>query len=217
MRPARWSLRLFCQTAGSTDGADIHRLFVAFDLDETTTLRLQGVRNRLTTVLHGCTPESDWAVVKWVPAHQYHATVRFIGEVEATATDGIRAALSEVRQSSFEAQVLGAEVFPRPEKPRALAVSLDLHPSLAALSRDVADAVTQSVPYAPAPPRQYRPHVTLARFKGHGPAELTDALPLVNELLRDAPPVVVSSFQLYDSVLTPSGAVHTVIEKFSLL
>ena len=143
-----------------------------------------------------------------VPAAQVHLTLLFIGNrlpreldvtlesVEASARGLPAWSLRPLRivplPRSARARTLVAET----DRPAAL---LELHERLVRrLARDP----------SPRPRDQYRPHLTLGRFRGEVPCEVDAPI--------EAPPFPVDSIAVFASDLRPEGALHRELARFRL-
>jgi len=148
---------------------------------------------------------------RWQNEDQLHLTLRFIGEVDRHLAGDIHAALGAIHQPPFEIALNGIGAFDRRGWPDAVWAGLSPHEPLKALHKKV-DAALTRVGVAP-DQRAFLPHVTLARLKRNsGP---------VGNLLEQAggltsPPFTIDHFALFESVLTPDGAVYTLVERYSL-
>lgn len=179
------------------------RLFTAFDIPAS-------LRETLTTVR--ASGDGPSLPIRWSPPEQYHATIRFIGETNSEQATAYQSALRQVDVPPFEAEPYGLDVLPGRRNPRVLMLGLDLSRPL----RHLYEAVT-SVLQAEGlgrEDRSYRPHVTLGRLDDPDPEA-------VHQFLRSRrdtryPPFDVSAFHLYESTLTPDGAVHDLVETYSL-
>jgi 2'-5' RNA ligase len=167
------------------------RLFTAFDPPDARCRRY-------------ATLQSDALDARWTPPANYHVTLRFIGEVDADAGEAFAEALQAVNAEAVTARPYGLDALPSRDNPRVLTVGLERTSSLMALY----DAVSAALEAEGLDPegRRYRPHVTLARLDD-APAEA------VHRFIRshegaDLEAFRVGTFHLYESRLTPDGAVH---------
>lgn len=148
---------------------------------------------------------------RWQSEDQLHLTLRFIGEVDRHLAGDIHAALGAVRQPPFEIALNGIGHFERRARPDAVWAGVTPHEPLHALHKRV-DSALARVGVAP-DQRAFLPHITLARLKrSSGP---------VGGLLEEAgglasPPFPVDHFALFESDLTESGAVYSIVERYSL-
>jgi 2'-5' RNA ligase len=148
---------------------------------------------------------------RWQSEDQLHLTLRFIGEVDRHLAGDIHAALGAVHQPGFEIALSGIGAFDRRGWPDAVWAGVSPHEPLKALHKKV-DAALTRVGVAP-DQRAFLPHVTLARLKRSSGT--------VGNLLEDAggltsPPFRVDHFGLFESMLTPDGAVYSLVERYRL-
>ncbi|HEY5975999.1 MAG TPA: RNA 2',3'-cyclic phosphodiesterase [Geobacteraceae bacterium] len=177
----------------------LHRLFVAIDLPEETRNEVDHLREALPGA-------------RWVPTDQLHLTLRFLGEVDEATLRSVQAGLATVQAEPFTLQVRGVGHFPPRRPPRVLWVGLDGGTHLIDLQRQI-ETVVQATGL-PAEERAFSPHITLARFR-----EAAAAPVLAFEERQRAfacPPFSVVAFQLYESTLTSSGAIHRVLTAYPL-
>jgi 2'-5' RNA ligase len=148
---------------------------------------------------------------RWQSEDQLHLTLRFVGEVDRHLAGDIHAALGAVHQPGFEIALSGIGAFDRRGWPDAVWAGVSPHEPLKALHKKV-DAALTRVGVAP-DQRAFLPHVTLARLKRSSGT--------VGNLLQDAggltsPPFRVEHFGLFESMLTPDGAVYSLVERYPL-
>ena len=148
---------------------------------------------------------------RWQSEDQLHLTLRFIGEVDRHRAGDVHAALGAIHHAPFEIALNGIGAFDRRGWPDAVWAGVAPHEPLKALHKKV-DAALRRVGVAP-DQRAFLPHVTLARLKrSSGP---------VGNLLEQSgglasPPFAVDHFALFESTLTPDGAVYTIVERYPL-
>lgn len=179
------------------------RLFTALDLPASS-----------VDILRAYAHEHDLGVpARWTPPENLHITLRFIGDVEEEQASEVGTVLHEARhRPPFDVEPLGLGVLPSRRNPRVLTVRIDPTESLRALYQSLQDVLaTVDVEREE---RTFRPHVTLARMNDVQPERLYDTL-------RDIPgpqlgAFSVDRFYLYESTLTPDGAVHTVRAEYPL-
>lgn len=173
------------------------RLFTALDLPPA-----------LVDVLRAFRHEQSLDVrTRWTPPENLHLTLRFIGEVDDAQAERVEAALTGIPENHapFAVEPLGLGVLPSRPAPRVLTVRIDPSEPLRALYAALQDALA-AVDVA-REERPFRPHVTLARFKNASAERIYAALrAMPAPSLRPFP---ADRFCLYESTLTPDGAVHT--------
>ena len=103
------------------------------------------------------------APLNWSPLENLHITTKFIGAWPEERLDELTHALAEIRPlAAFPVTIGGFGYLPNPRKPRMLFAGVHAGPELAALARQVEEALE---PLGVAPEqRPYTPHVTLARI-----------------------------------------------------
>lgn len=168
------------------------RLFTAIDLPA-------DVRSRFAELQ--APSELD---ARWSAPEQFHVTLRFIGETSPEQAAQYETALAGIDAPIAECIPYGLDALPSRRNPRVLIVGLERTDGLMAVYRAVSETLEENG-LAPED-RRYRPHVTLARLEDV-PATA------VHHFLEDHPAPTLPSFNatdvhLYESTLTPDGAVH---------
>jgi 2'-5' RNA ligase len=167
------------------------RLFTALDLPG-------AARDRLAEVQAPAALDARWS-----PPDQFHVTIRFIGNADPEAAERYEAALTRIEAAPATCVPYGLDVLPSRRNPNVLIAGLERTDDLMAVYRAVSDALEAEG--LGAAPRDYRPHVTLARLHDT-PAEA------VHDFLADRAPTLprfsAEEVHLYESTLTDDGAVH---------
>jgi 2'-5' RNA ligase len=176
------------------------RLFTALDVPDA--LRTQIARLRAPEVLDG----------RWSPPEQYHVTLRFIGETSSDGADRLASRLDRVQAPPVELVPYGLDVLPSRRNPSVLIVGFERAAPLLSLYESVSE-VLESEGLEPED-RSYRPHVTLARVRDVS-AEAVHRF-LDEHEAGALPSVRAEAFHLYESTLTPEGAVHERRRSFPL-
>lgn len=177
----------------------MHRLFVAIRPPEP-------IRARLLDLMEGVEG------ARWQHEDQLHLTLLFIGEVERPLAEDIAAALGTVRHPRFTLALNGLGTFERRRQPVTLWAGVTPHGELKTLQKKVAEACARAG--AEADRRAYAPHITLARL-GRTTAPIRPLIETGGGLSSEQFPV--DEFRLYESDLSPKGAIHTVVERYPLL
>lgn len=176
----------------------MHRLFVAVRPPEP-------IRAALLAAMGGVSG------ARWQSDEQLHLTLRFIGEVDRHHARDIHAALGGIHHPGFEIAVSGLGTFERRGQPEVIWAGVAPHEPLRSLHKKVDQALGR-IGIEPER-RAYMPHITLARLKrSSGP---------VHELIGRSgglatPPFRIAAFSLYESRLTPEGAVYSIVEDYPL-
>jgi 2'-5' RNA ligase len=154
--------------------------------------------------------------VSWTAERNLHVTLKFLGEIPAGRVEEIASLLHAAAEGTpaFEVLVEGAGCFPSLRAPRVFWVGIREPLELVGkLHENMENAL--SVAGFPREERPFHPHVTVGRAR--------DRLPLgwgeeYAGLLsgKTFGTVEVSSFQLYESRLSPGGAEYTVLRDIPL-
>lgn len=143
-----------------------------------------------------------------------HLTLKFLGEVENVETPKVCEILEDVCEEfdPFELQFLGADLLPSEEKARVLTIGID----------DPTDSLTKIVSqledrYADLgfkrEPRDYRPHLTLARARGNNRRISPDVLERWQRRRDDRMgDLTVDSIQVIGSFLEKRGPTYNVMD-----
>jgi 2'-5' RNA ligase len=176
------------------------RLFTAIDVTETLVDTLAALQ----------APETLDA--QWSNPDQFHITLRFMGDASEQEATRYAEALSTVGTPPVRCAPYGIDVLPFRRSPRVLILGLERTDSLVTLYEAVSDAL-RAEGLEPED-RTYRPHVTLARLDD------VDREPVHRVLRRHEdrsfPSFEADHFVLYESSLTPEGAIHDPQATYSL-
>jgi RNA 2',3'-cyclic 3'-phosphodiesterase len=184
------------------------RLFVALEIPS-------GVRDNLAALikhLRAADASSLKNKTRWVRLENLHVTLKFIGHVDGSKLDAIRAALSKV-QSPGPVQLCfrGLGFFPSDKRPRVFWAGIQASPNLQQLAAAI-DAALEKLGI-PAETREFSPHLTLARFDPPGVSEKLRAAAEEN-MAREFGAVRTGEFQLFESKTKPTGAEYTRLASF---
>jgi 2'-5' RNA ligase len=168
------------------------RLFVGIALPE-------DLRARLSEMQQGVPG------ARWVDPDNLHLTLRFVGEVDSVRAQDLDAALVQVHAARFGMTLAGVGCFGQGRKLRALWVGVAPVPELDRLQHRVERAV-QTAGVTPEG-RKFKPHITIARFKGDPGHWLHHHL--AQHAAFRAVSFEVHEFVLYSSLLAPAGAIYT--------
>ena len=180
------------------------RSFIAVDLDD------EEIKRRLVTA-QGLLSRTG-GDIKPVEAENLHVTVRFLGGISKGLLDRIVEELSEVKFEPFRAEIRGIGVFPRLSRPRVIWAGFRKG------GRELEDLFKKIEPrligLGIRPERSsFHPHITLARVRS---GRNRDQLIRQITGLSDEPfgEIVVWSFKLKRSTLTPRGPIYSTIQEF---
>jgi len=120
--------------------------------------------------------------------------------------------LARIRSSSFRLCFSGTGCFPDSRRPRVLWIGLKPEPRLLQLAASIREVLLACD--IPQEERPFSPHITLARLK-MAPPRAADTF-LHQQQKQELPPFLVREFTLFQSRLTPQGALHTPLRGFPL-
>lgn len=153
--------------------------------------------------------------VKWVPAHQFHFTLKFFGDIDPEAARRAADALGQVAAETrpFTLEVAGLGAFPPTGRPSVLWSGLgDGRANLVALAGQVEAAMARAG--FPREARPFKPHLTLGRVREGSPVP-----PAVLEALKSERSYgawQVERLVLMRSDLLPAGPKYTVLSEARL-
>jgi 2'-5' RNA ligase len=163
------------------------------------------VREGLLTLMGGISG------ARWQDEDQLHINLRFIGEVDRHQAADVHAALGGIHHAAFTVALNGVGVFERKGTTDVLWAGVTPREPPQILHNKIDQSLVR-VAIAPEH-RAFHPHVTLARLdRSAGP---------VHDFLGRAAgfaslPFEVAAFGLFESRLTPEGAIHTQLERYPL-
>ncbi len=153
------------------------------------------------------------ADVRWTSIASIHLTLKFLGEIEPSLIPVLASALRSVSASSFALCIRGLGAFPNLHNPRVIwcGIEGDVR-NLESLQADV-EASCESLGLE-REARPFHPHLTLGRVNGKRNLQpVLDYIRIGTELESA---FAANCVNIYKSVLTPRGAIYTVLESIPL-
>jgi 2'-5' RNA ligase len=147
--------------------------------------------------------------IRWLPPENYHLTLVFLGEIESTILSGLQFALELKLESTKAVPLTISAITPFPFSRTRIAAALVEHATeLLQLQSNVTNCVRKCgiTPER----RRFVPHVTLGRLKPR--AGKTVDFKVRNILLSG----IADSVTLFQSELTPDGAIHTALAEIPM-
>lgn len=180
------------------------RLFVALDIPDEVRAALIECSAQLSQTCSNA---------RWVRLDGAHITLKFIGEVSAGRAEAIRLALGEVHDlAPVDLHFAGLGFFAHARRLAVLFACIEAGPELGRLAAAV-DKCLAPIGVA-SETRDFRPHLTLARFNS-----LRELKPLRDLIAKPGSPdfgrTTAREFCLYESVLKRSGAEYTRLATFN--
>lgn len=150
-------------------------------------------------------------LVRWVPVHNMHLTLKFIGNIAASHVDFLKQMLAQSADShsQFDLQISGVGSFPNPKRPRVLWVGIHAPAELTSLQTSIEKGALR-LGYEKEE-RPFSPHLTLGRVRQNiSPAGLQKIrLALENTQIGRIGAARVDALHLYQSDLRSDGSVYT--------
>jgi RNA 2',3'-cyclic 3'-phosphodiesterase len=155
--------------------------------------------------------------VKWVRPEGIHLTVVFMGDVREADIPSLIEVMGDVTPPyrPFSMALRGMGCFPNTRNPRVIWLGVESDLERMARLRD--DLQEKLLPFGiPAEKRDFRPHLTLGRFRkpGKEPAALKELLSKHRGLT--SPACSLNELTLFRSDLKPGGAVYTKMKSWAL-
>jgi 2'-5' RNA ligase len=187
------------------------RAFIAIDLPEF----VQQALSRTSHILQDKFPSGS---LRWVPVHNIHVTLQFLGEVREENVKAICQVIDyeTAHRPVFELRVEGLGVFPSLHRPRVIWVGITRPPELTDLQKGIQNSLSR-IGFPPEE-RPFAPHLTLARISQSASPE---AIRRVGEItaasqIGELGTIHAVQVHLIRSDLRPSGAVYTYLHSASL-
>ena len=147
--------------------------------------------------------------IRWLHPGNYHLTLVFLGEVESAILSVLQFALEQKLEAAVSVPLTISTITPFPfSRPRIAAALVDHTAELLQLQKALLKCVRKCriTPER----RRFVPHVTLGRLKPHA-GKTVDFK--VRNILSSGN---ANSVSLFQSELTPDGAVHTALAEIPL-
>ncbi|MDX1741476.1 MAG: RNA 2',3'-cyclic phosphodiesterase, partial [Rhodothermales bacterium] len=152
--------------------------------------------------------------VRWIPTPNLHVTVEFLGPTGDDQIDVLKHQLENLAIAPFAFNFRGLAALPNERRARVIALTLDVPSSFESLSRTVrscANVAGLSLKTA-----RLSPHLTLARLRHPDSHWLADFLERYRPRALELPVLPVTQVNIYESVLSRSGAEYTVLSTVPL-
>ena len=158
-------------------------------------------------------------LIRWVPVHNVHLTLIFLGDISSSSLDLIKQMMTveAAHVHAFEIQIEGLGSYPNARRPRVLWIGLNAPVTLTYLQHAL-EAASARLGYAPED-REFSPHLTIGRVRQSVSAadqqKIRDALE--NTKVGNLGTVCVNGVHLFKSDLQPTGSLYTKLFSAPLL
>lgn len=178
------------------------RAFIAVDIDA-------GAKENILSIIE--TLKKSNTDVKWINENQLHLTLKFLGYIDETLIQTISQALTSI-SGNFPAFILTFSKiggFPNINNPKVVWLGIDKGAeTLIALNERIEIELEKAG--LKKETRKFLPHLTLGRVRT--PKNITNLTKLINETtFQITNKIKIDKLTLYQSTLTPKGAVYTQI------
>jgi 2'-5' RNA ligase len=163
------------------------------------------VAQRLTLVRAGLSG------ARWIDPANYHVTLRFLGDVDGITARDFTQSLGDIIAYPFELRLDGLGSFGG-HKPRQIFASIAPSDALESLQRAHERAARSAG--LPPEPRNYKPHVTMARLKGASSESVATYLERQGGFSSE--PFEVSRFVVFSSRASVGGGPYVVEAAYPL-
>ena len=148
---------------------------------------------------------------RWIDPENYHLTLRFIGDIDATLAQDVALLLGQVRRPALELRFDALSSFGG-RRPRAVIATLAQTAALMELQAEH-ERLMQRVGLEPEG-RKYTPHVTLARLRDTSSRQVADYL--ATRAFIAPLPFRVSRFVLFSARASVGGGPYVVEAAYPL-
>lgn len=167
------------------------RTFIAIKLPEEVSAKLKPVVSQLNT-----------SSAKMTFVKDFHLTLKFLGEVDASRIEELKKTLAKVKFEAFEAEFTNLGFFPNENYVRIIYIGLKPEQQFCSLQKTIESALPKFKKDS-----RFEPHITLARVKFiKDKAEFKNAISKIK--LPEFPKFKVDCFKLMKSTLMPEGPVY---------
>ncbi len=182
------------------------RLFVAIELHDSVRSRLETVCSKLARACNG---------VRWIPADQWHVTVKFLGEVadEDVAETADAMMRSAARVSPFSMDVVGCGCFPRGGPVRIVWVGLRDEFGMLLRTANAVEEELELLGFAKEK-RPFSSHVTIGRVRSDRSEGRIRAA--TQKCAYEPVSQLIDSITLMSSVLSSKGPAYAPVRTVGL-
>jgi len=183
------------------------RAFIALELTSEFTLELAKAQGELA---------SSNADVKWVNPEGIHLTLKFLGSISLELAEEVKATLDEVgkKHKPFKLILKGLKAFPKIEYPRVIWAGIeDDSKECMKLAQDLEEHLIK-LGFLPEK-RSFKAHLTLGRVRSSKGRDQLIKLLRTTELSSKT--MQAKELTLFQSTLTPKGAIYQALHKVHLL
>lgn len=175
------------------------RLFYCFELPHAVRAQLYEIAQLLRA------PE---ARVSWVRPENFHITVKFLGEVEPSVVEPLKALGAQIAERFQKSEIVFDTVgaFPTPNRPRVLWIGSRHPPNVIFdIQEDLEQALTKMGFEAE---QHFMPHVTVGRIKDERTVHEGRFAQMLSQIKPFESRALLTHLTLMESQLSPGGAIY---------
>jgi 2'-5' RNA ligase len=155
------------------------------------------------------------ADVRWEPEDKFHATVKFLGDVDETALPGVLTKIETVVVQHRACEVIFEKLgcFPDNKRPRVVWVGCSNPDGKLEALKSMLDNELRVFGFE-IESRPFRPHITLGRIKSQNRIE--HLISILENLTFEPHASVVNKIFVMKSMLKPKGSEYSVLQTIQL-
>jgi 2'-5' RNA ligase len=182
------------------------RAFVAFEAPADVRGAMEQLRDRL---------KESGADVRWEPKEKFHATIKFLGNVDEKLLPSVMSEIERVTNdfSSFDVTYGDLGCFPSVKRPRVIWIGcMNTDGQLSSLKNSLDDRLRKLG--FEKEERDFHPHITLGRVKSN--RGLDHLTPVLQSATFHPHPSLCNTILLMKSTLKPQGSEYSVVRAYAL-
>ena len=182
------------------------RTFIAFDTPEP-------IRKEMS-VLQAELKKAN-ADVKWEPEDKFHATIKFLGDIEEKLLSSVLTKIESIvlKHAAFGVMYQAVGSFPNNRNPRVIWIGCENNDGKLDLLKTALDVELLSFGFE-IEKRPFHPHITLGRVKSlKGMENLT---PMLEKLTFEKRTATIMEILVMKSVLRPEGSEYSTLKVIKL-
>lgn len=157
----------------------------------------------------------DFTLINWIPRHNYHLTLSFIGDINVYQFRQIRQQLQAVVFASFKLEVKGLKIVERTDGSAMIWANVLKNKKLITLQKE-SDSIIRLIG-SRKQGKIYKPHITLSRISASVYKRYRDDIRNYVDLVSDTEfgTDTITTFSLYSSRLSMTGSDYTIHQDYN--
>ncbi len=156
------------------------------------------------------------ARVTWVRPENFHITLKFLGEVEPSYVEALKALGAQVAKRFPRSEITFDKIgaFPDTHRPRVLWIGSLQAPQALFDLQSYLDHELSKMGFDAE--RHFAPHVTVGRVKDEHGARVGQLVKMISQIAPFTCRALITHLTLMESCLSPSGAIYTPVATWEL-